>query len=191
MVLVFVAVEPEVLPLVAPEAVVPALASVLPEVVPELVVGDVVSVVPLAVVPPVVVPLVAGVDPGCTMAPPLAPSVPPVVAPEPVGAVPVVEPEPLTELSVDSVPLVVAEVLDWLLRVPLLVAVCAIAPPATKEATKRPRSLLMLDLRVVHARRRMRLGMKKSMAAGRAAAGRTWESIPVRHLRPRVGPSFR
>ena len=63
-----------------------------------------------------------------------------------------VEPDPLTELSVDRLPLLDVVALDWLLKVPLLLAVCAMAPPATREATRRPSSLLMMDLRFQNAR---------------------------------------
>jgi hypothetical protein len=96
----------------------------LPAVVPDVAPGCVLLV-------PDDMPLVAGVEPGCTMAPPLAPSVPPVVAPGPV-----------TEFWVDVEPLVLADAPDP--RVELLDEVCATAPPAIREATRRPRSLLML-----------------------------------------------
>jgi hypothetical protein len=187
MLLVFVAVEPEVapLPLVAPEdAVPPAVPGVVP-VVP-LVVPD--SVLPLPVVgadvpvpvdPDKVVPLpvepvipavpvlpivpvlpvvpevpvvpdvpaptvvlgavlgavldvVLGAVLGVVIAPPLAPRVPPVVAPPPV-----------TEFWLDTVPRLPAEAPASLLRVEPLDAVCAMAPPATSDATRRVRSLLI------------------------------------------------
>src|SRR4051812_19627909 len=83
---------------------------------------------------PEVAPDVAGVEPGCTMAPPLAPNAPPVVAPAPVGG---------ASADVLLPPLVDAPVLPVVL---LPLVVWAIAPPATRDATRRPRSLLMNDL---------------------------------------------
>lgn len=151
--LVLVAVEPEVepLPLVAPDAEVPVPVvpadvpvPVVPADVPVPVGPD--SVVPLPVVVPVlpvvpelvVVSVVLGDVPvptvalGEVMAPPLAPRVPPVVAPPPV-----------TEFWLLTVPLLPAEAPAWLLRVEPLEAVCAMAPPAISEATRRLRSLLI------------------------------------------------
>jgi signal-induced proliferation-associated 1 like protein 3 len=191
MLLVLVAVEPEVapLPLVAPEddvpvPVVPAEVPVpvvpadvpvpvVPErgdplpvvdpVVPAVVPPVVLPVVPLvpeplpvvdpvvpAVVPPVVLPVVPVVPeplvlpvvpavvpvprelPGVVMVPPLAPRVPPVVAPPPV-----------TEFCELTLPRLPADAPASLLRVEPLEAVCAIAPPVTREATRRLRSLLI------------------------------------------------
>ena len=154
LVLLFVALEPDVLPLVEPEAEVPLVVSVAPEVDPVVLPGAALppNVVPLPVelpvVPvPAVVPdeplgwvvdvpgavlVVAEVEPGCTMAPPLAPSVPVVVAPWLL----------FTVASVARVPLLAAEAPDGTV-VELVVAVCAMAPPATRDATRRLRSLLM------------------------------------------------
>lgn len=113
--------EPDVLPLVEP-----ALGLVVPLAEPEVPV----PVLPLVLLPGVV-PLVAAVEPGCTMAPPLAPRVPVLVAPC-----------PLTVASPDALVPVVAEAPAGVVVEPLVV-VCAMAPPASSEATRRLSSLLM------------------------------------------------
>jgi hypothetical protein len=82
--------------------------------------------------PDVLPPEVAGVDPGWTIAPPLAPSVPVVVAPWPL----------FTVVSLDRSVLPEADTPVGVV-VELLVVVCAMAPPASSEATRRLRSLLM------------------------------------------------
>lgn len=125
-VLLLVAVDPDVLPLEAPDVLVspaasapPGCAVVVPAVLP--VVPDAPPVVPAVLL---LVPVGAAVVPGRTMAPPLAPSAPVVVAPWPA----------VTLLSLESVPLLDAEAPD----------ACAYAPLARKPATRMPRSLLML-----------------------------------------------
>jgi hypothetical protein len=116
LVFAFVADDPEVLPDVLLEPGADALA-------------DGAGAAPIALVSllvPELAPDVAGVDPGCTMAPPLAPSAPPVVAPAPVtGACADVPALLLPEVDAPALPLVV----------------CAMAPPATNDATRRPSSL--------------------------------------------------
>ena len=128
LVVLLVADEPEVLPLVAPDVEPEPDAPSVPVrslvVVPLPVVLPVVPVpaeVPLVapgcdVLVPTLAPVVPDTPPGWTMAPPLAPSVPVLVAPAeaPEGA------------------LLDPDVPDW-----------AYAPPATSDATKMERSLLI------------------------------------------------
>jgi hypothetical protein len=119
--------EPVVEPVV-PAVPVPLVDPVVPAVVPVLPVVPVVPVVPDVPAPRVVLGAVLGV----VIAPPLAPRVPPVVAPPPV-----------TEFWLDTLPRLPAEAPASLLRVEPLDAVCATAPPATSDATRRVRSLLI------------------------------------------------